>query len=37
MIIVTLYGLVDGVIGGAIFGWLYNTFVARRAGTEARA
>lgn len=37
MIIVTLYGLVDGVIGGAIFGGLYNTFVARRAGTEAGA
>ena len=22
--IVTLYGIVDGVIGGAIFAWLYN-------------
>ena len=22
----TIYALVDGVIGGAIFGWLYNWF-----------
>ena len=24
VIVGTLYGLVDGAIGGAIFGWLYN-------------
>ncbi|MFQ5889527.1 MAG: hypothetical protein ACE5JR_05690 [Gemmatimonadota bacterium] len=24
VIIVTLYGLVDGAVGGAIFAWLYN-------------
>lgn len=35
MIIVTLYGLVDGMIGGFIFGWLYNSFAARRAPAEA--
>ncbi len=27
----TLYALVDGAIGGAIFGWLYNLGAARRA------
>jgi hypothetical protein len=27
----TIYALVDGVIGGAIFGWIYNLFAARRA------
>jgi hypothetical protein len=26
----TLYGLVDGAIGGAVFAWLYNLF-ARQA------
>lgn len=25
----TLYGLVDGAIGGAIFAWLYNLLVPR--------
>jgi hypothetical protein len=25
VVIGTLYGLVDGAIGGAIFAWLYNT------------
>jgi len=29
VITVTLYGLVDGAVGGAVFAWLYN-FVARR-------
>ncbi|MDH5534009.1 MAG: hypothetical protein OEZ08_00355 [Betaproteobacteria bacterium] len=24
VLIATLYGVVDGTIGGAIFGWLYN-------------
>jgi hypothetical protein len=27
----TLYALVDGAIGGAVFGWLYNLIAARRA------
>ena len=27
----TIYALVDGAIGGAIFGWLYNLFAARMA------
>jgi hypothetical protein len=26
VVIGTLYGFVDGLIGGAIFGWLYNQF-----------
>ena len=34
VIVVTLYGLVDGAVGGAIFAWLYNR-VARGAGTRA--
>ena len=29
VITVTLYGLVDGAVGGALFAWLYN-LVARR-------
>lgn len=28
-VVVTLYGLVDGAIGGLIIGWLYNRFAAR--------
>ena len=24
VVVVTLYGFVDGLIGGAVFGWLYN-------------
>jgi hypothetical protein len=28
----TLYGLLDGTIGGAIFAWLYNLFVPRHLG-----
>ena len=27
----TIYALVDGAVGGAIFGWLYNMFAARKA------
>ena len=27
VVIGTIYALVDGVIGGTIFGWLYNRFV----------
>lgn len=36
-IIVTLYGLVDGAIGGFVFGWLYNTFMAKGAAASAPA
>ena len=32
--VVTLYGLVDGAIGGAIFAWLYNAFVGSRVPGE---
>jgi hypothetical protein len=28
----TLYGVVDGTIGGAIFAWLYNLLASRRSG-----
>ena len=28
VVIGTLYGLVDGGVGGAIFAWLYNLFTA---------
>ncbi len=31
VIVVTLYALVDGAIGGAVFGWLYNTVVDKSA------
>jgi hypothetical protein len=27
VLIVTLYALADGLIGGAVFGWLYNHLV----------
>jgi hypothetical protein len=27
----TIYGLVDGAFGGAVFAWLYNLFAARTA------
>ena len=30
VVIVTLYGLVDGALGGALFAWLYN-FASRRS------
>lgn len=26
VLVVTLYGLVDGAVGGALVGWLYNRF-----------
>lgn len=26
VVIGTLYALLDGAVGGALFGWLYNTF-----------
>jgi hypothetical protein len=31
----TLYGLVDGAIGGVVFGWLYNLLAQRRSGAAA--
>lgn len=31
VVVVTLYGLVDGALAGAIFGWLYNRVVRRTA------
>ena len=30
VIVGTLYGFVDGLIGGAVFAWLYNQFVGSR-------
>ena len=30
----TIYALVDGVIGGAIFGWLYNLFAPWSTGND---
>jgi hypothetical protein len=29
VIIVTLYGTLDGLVGGAVFAWLYNRFSSR--------
>ena len=31
VIIGTLYGLVDGAVGGALFAWLYNCIVSKSA------
>jgi hypothetical protein len=31
----TLYGLADGAIGGAVFGWLYNLLAHRRHSAAA--
>ncbi|OGA43210.1 MAG: hypothetical protein A3G25_07510 [Betaproteobacteria bacterium RIFCSPLOWO2_12_FULL_63_13] len=31
----TLYALVDGAIGGAVFAWLYNLLARRFAGASA--
>jgi len=28
VVIVTLYAMADGLIGGAVFGWLYNRLAA---------
>ena len=36
IIVCTLYGLVDGAVGGAIFAWVYNCF-AGSASPEAKA
>jgi len=31
----SLYGLVDGAIGGAVLGWLYNLLAGTRSGGPA--
>ena len=31
VLVVTLYGLADGAVGGAVFGWLYNRTARRMA------
>jgi hypothetical protein len=31
VVIVTLYAVADGLIGGAVFGWLYNRLVKSAA------
>lgn len=31
VLVATLYGLVDGAIGGAVLAWVYNLFVPRAA------
>jgi len=31
----TLYGLVDGALGGAVFGWVYNFLARLRRGAAA--
>ncbi len=31
VIVGTLYGAVDGLVGGAVFAWLYNQFARRGA------
>jgi hypothetical protein len=33
LVVVTLYGLVDGAAAGALFGWVYNR-LARRSGVS---
>jgi len=33
LIVVTLYGVADGVTAGVLFGWLYNVFAVRRPRT----
>jgi len=35
VIVGTLYGLVDGFIGGLIIGWLYNLFVPKSSVPSA--
>lgn len=35
VIIGTLYGIVDGAIGGAVFAWLYNFFTHRLSSGKA--
>ncbi|MGB7547006.1 MAG: hypothetical protein WBM14_04610 [Terracidiphilus sp.] len=31
VVVVTLYAIVDGLVGGAVFGWLYNRLVKTSA------
>lgn len=35
VIIGTIYGLVDGFIGGSLFGWLYNCFAGSKLESGA--
>lgn len=35
VVVVTLYGLVDGAIFGLLLAWLYNVFAARGGGASA--
>ena len=38
VIVLTLYGLVDGAVAGAVFAWLYNVFTgSHERGTTASA
>ncbi len=34
LIVATLYGVLDGVVCGLVFGWLYNYFAGRENVTE---
>ena len=34
-IVAALYGLVDGVVAGAVFAWIYNFFVGRFSSSDA--
>jgi hypothetical protein len=34
MLNVTLYALIDGAIGGLVFGWLYNLLVTKAEGKK---
>lgn len=35
VIVLTLYGLVDGALGGFFLAWLYNRFAVQDAGTAS--
>ena len=37
VIVVTLYALVDGLVAGAVFAWLYNWLCNKLAGTSHAA
>ncbi len=37
VIVGTLYGLVDGAVGGAIVAWLYNRFAAASSAPDSSA
>ena len=34
-IVAALYGLLDGVVAGAVFAWIYNFFVGRFGSSDA--